>query len=314
MKFSVIIPLYNKEKHIAEAIESVLSQTVPDFEIIIVDNGSSDNSLHIAKTYERPGVKVVTQLERKGVSSARNTGIEASSYDHLCFLDADDYWFEDFLQNISELIEAFPQAGIYTTAIQFKRKDTLYHPGYYGLPQAPAKLIVPDYFESILHGEQVITASSVCIPKHILNETGPFDEQVRDGEDQELWNRIALKYPVAFHRSASAVYRQDADNMITHQVPKRELDHAVKLQKMLDEGHIPDIRKDIIQKIIAANLIGVASMNILAGDKAMARLLLNDPRSKKLPQRRSYWVLLLALPNFLVRILYALRRKLLNKR
>ncbi|MGB0177904.1 MAG: glycosyltransferase family 2 protein, partial [Owenweeksia sp.] len=197
---------------------------------------------------------------------------------------------------------------------QFKRKDVLYHPGYYNIPESPQKLIVPDFLGSVLHGEQVITASSVCIPRSILEEVGLFDEHIRDGEDQDLWNRIALQYPVAFHWKASAVYRQDADNMLTRHVPKNELDYAVKIQRLLDEGKIPQNKEDVMRKIIAANLIGVASMNILAGDKTTARKFLDDPRSRLLPEKRQYWVSLMRLPSFLVRILYNWRRKLLQKR
>ncbi|CAN0052578.1 unnamed protein product [Ectocarpus fasciculatus] len=314
MNFSVIIPLYNKEKHIAEAIRSVLDQSLQSFELIIVDNGSTDDSFKIARTYESPQVKIITEFQNKGVSSARNTGIAASNNPYLCFLDADDYWMPDFLENIRSLIHEFPQAGAYTTAISFKRKNELYHPGYYGIPEKPEKVLVPDYFESVLHGEQVITASSVCIPKKIMNEVGLFDANIREGEDQDQWIRIALSYDIAFHWKASAVYRQDAENMLTKQIPDRELDYAVKLQRFLDEGKIPDNRKDVVRKIIAANLIGVASMHILGGNKSIARKFLKDPRSKLLPGKRKYWLALLLLPSFLVPHLYEWRRKLLSKR
>lgn len=311
MRFSVIIPLYNKEDYIREAVTSVLSQNFEDYELLVIDDGSTDKSSERARSFEKMGVKYIRKANG-GTASARNVGILQSRGKHLCFLDADDFWKPNFLSLIDELITSFPQAGIYCTAYHFLRKGKLYHPGYHGV-KSNEKQIVPDYFESILHGEQVATASSSCIPRHVFEKVGLFNENCYN-EDQELWNRIALQYPVAFHKQPAAVYRQDASGMKTRQVPKQELDHAALLQQMLDTGKVPGQKKEVVKKIIAANLIGVASLNLLAGDKATAKKFLNDPRTDDLPERKAAWQKLMPLPSFLIRWIYGLRNKIQSRR
>ncbi len=312
MQFSVIIPLYNKEAYIAETIRSVLAQTHQDFEVIVVDDGSADNSVKVARQFEKDGVQLITKTNG-GTASARNVGIKISKGSYLCFLDSDDLWKPNFLSQIQELTEEFPKAGIYCTAYNFLKKGEEYHPGYYGLPLNQQKFIVPDYFESILMGEQVATASSVAIPKWIFTEIGLFNESCYN-EDQELWNRIALKYDVAFHTKVAAIYRQDVRGMKTRHIPKQELDHAVLLQQKLDKGEIPESKKEVIQKIVAANLIGVASLNLLAGDKKTARQFLNDPRTDCMPERKAAWQKLMPLPATFIRLAYNLRNKIQKRR
>lgn len=117
MRFSVIIPLYNKAPYIGKALQSVLEQTFDDFEIIVVDDGSTDDSYSVAKavleTSERP-FKLIHQ-ENAGVSTARNKGVAASSGEYICFLDGDDWWAPTFLEKMDELIQDYPEAGIYGT-------------------------------------------------------------------------------------------------------------------------------------------------------------------------------------------------------
>ena len=101
MKFSVVIPLYNKEHYIEATIRSVLNQTCRDFEVLVVDDGSRDNSLALARKYESDRVRVIAQ-ENQGVSEARNTGIRNAQGEFICFLDADDEWRPDYLATIDD--------------------------------------------------------------------------------------------------------------------------------------------------------------------------------------------------------------------
>ena len=114
MFFSVIIPLYNKAPYVAKAVRSVLSQTYADYELVIVDDGSGDNSFEVAsKAVAGHGNCRMLRQENLGVSMARNNGVEASRGDYLCFLDADDWWEPTFLEEMAKLIETYPDAGIY---------------------------------------------------------------------------------------------------------------------------------------------------------------------------------------------------------
>lgn len=313
MHFSVIIPLYNKEAHIGETIRSVLAQTFRDFELLVVDDGSTDRSLKEARSFENQQVTILTKTNG-GTASARNAGIKKGVGDHFCFLDGDDLWLPGFLQQVKLLIDTYPGAGLYGTAYSFQRKAKRYHPGHHGLPEGELHFLVPDYFESVLHGEQVITASSACIPRPVLEDVGFFNEKIRHTEDQEMWNRIAMKYPVAFHTEVAAIYRQDAQNMKTRHVPKKEIEYAACLQQQLEEGLVPKPKVEAAKKIIAANLIGVASLNLLAGDKKTARKFLSDPRASHLPERKAAWEKLMPLPPFVVRALYRFRNKIQHRR
>lgn len=113
--FSIIIPLYNKEQTIVRTLYSVLSQTYHDFEVIIVNDGSNDNSLdNINKNILDSRIKIINQ-ENQGVSAARNRGVEESKHDYIAFLDADDEWLPGYLEKVIEAISLFPNAGMYCT-------------------------------------------------------------------------------------------------------------------------------------------------------------------------------------------------------
>ncbi len=213
MKFSVIIPLYNKAKYVAKTINSVLLQTFADYELVIVDDGSKDNSADIAEKV------IVGQLHCKlirqknaGVSVARNNGVVASQGDYLCFLDADDRWEPTFLEEMSRLIEEFPEAGIYgtnyTIVNETKKKtrvapigvDAGFEKGYINYCQVYAKTLA-----------MPLWTGAVCVPRTVFNEFGGFPKGIKLGEDFLLWIRIALKYKVAFLNKPLSFYNQDVE-------------------------------------------------------------------------------------------------------
>ena len=110
--FSVVIPLFNKAQTINDTLQSVLKQSFKDFEVIIVNDGSTDNSLEVVKSYYDSRIKIVSQ-KNNGVSAARNTGIRNSNFEHVAFLDGDDLWEPDFLFQMSRAINKYPEAGMY---------------------------------------------------------------------------------------------------------------------------------------------------------------------------------------------------------
>ena len=213
MKFSVIIPLYNKAPYVAKAIESVLSQTFTDFELVIMDDGSKDDSFEIAKkTIEGHGQCQLHRQQNAGVSMARNNGVAFSQGEYLCFLDADDWWESTFLEEMSGFIDALPNAGIYgsnyTIVNETKRKtrianvgvDTGFEKGCINYCQVYAKTLT-----------MPLTSISVVVPRKIFYEMRGFPQGITLGEDFLLWIRIALKYKVAFLNKPLAFYNQDVD-------------------------------------------------------------------------------------------------------
>lgn len=215
MRFSVIIPLYNKSPYVAKAICSVLSQTFADYELIIVDDGSSDNSADIAlQAIEGQGNCRLIKQDNAGVSMARNNGVAASQGECLCFLDADDWWEPGFLAEMSKLIEEYPDAGIYGTNYtiinETKHKTRVapigvepgFEKGYINYCQVYAKTLT-----------MPLTSITVAIPRLVFDEMGGFPKGIKLGEDFLLWIHIALKYKVAFLNKPLAYYNQDVDSL-----------------------------------------------------------------------------------------------------
>lgn len=215
MTFSIIIPLYNKAPYIEKALDSVLSQTYSDYECVIVDDGSSDNSLQIVGRWLETHCFSCFRLVRQknaGVSTARNNGVAASQGEYMCFLDADDWWEPTFLEEMANLIAEFPDAGIYGTGYtivnETKHKTRVapigvedgFECGYINYCAVYAKTLV-----------MPLWTGAVCIPRSCFSEQGGFKPHLKLGEDFDLWIRIALKHKVAFLNKSLANYNQDVD-------------------------------------------------------------------------------------------------------
>ena len=214
MKFSVIIPLYNKGPYIEKALRSVFAQTYTDYELIVVDDGSKDNSASIAERIlsESLAPYQLIRQENAGVSLARNNGVASSHGDYLCFLDADDWWDPAFLEEMSNLIEEFPDAGIYGTSYtivnETKHKTRIapigvepgFEKGYINYCQVYAKTLA-----------MPLTSITVAVPRMVFDKMGGFPPGIKLGEDFLLWVKIALKYQVAFLNKPLAYYNQDSN-------------------------------------------------------------------------------------------------------
>ena len=207
MRFSVVIPLYNKAPYVKKALESVLGQTFRDFELIVVDDGSSDDSLSVAsQVLGSSGIDYqLIHQENAGVSTARNNGVAASHGDYVCFLDADDWWAPSFLERMDVLIREYPDAGIYGT-------------NYYIVKHGEKRIgaLVDstgyiNYFRSYQRTHMPLTSISVGIPRLVFNEESGFNPILKLGEDFDLWVRIALKHKVAFLNEYLAFYNQDSN-------------------------------------------------------------------------------------------------------
>ena len=207
--FSVIIPLYNKAPYVAKAIESVLGQTYRDFEVIVIDDGSIDQSLEVAKTFENKSITIVSQ-PNSGVSTARNNGVKLAKYPYICFLDADDWWHPTFLEEMKRLITDFPDAGIYGSGYYIV-KNGQERIAPIGVPQGFERGII-DYCE--VYAKTLcmpLTSISVAIPKHIFDEEEGFKSKLKLGEDFDLWIRIILKHKAILVNKPLAYYNQDVE-------------------------------------------------------------------------------------------------------
>ena len=203
MKFSVIIPLYNKAPYVCKALESVCAQTYRDYELIVINDGSTDNSAIVADEYLKAtdGIdyKIINQ-PNAGVSAARNNGVAASHGDYVAFLDADDWWEPTYLERMAQLIEDYPEAGLYASNYYY-HKDGVniikvdIPTGYFNYPK--------EYFKNFA---MPIWTGATVIPHNVYDESGGFPVGIKLGEDFLLWSKIALHYPVAFLNEPLAYY------------------------------------------------------------------------------------------------------------
>lgn len=217
---SVVIPLYNKKDSIKSTIESVLSQTLSDFEIVIVDDGSTDGSADVVNRIKDKRIRLICK-DNGGVSSARNAGILSSKGDYIAFLDGDDFWDKIYLETLHNLIIDFPDAAIYGIGYGWldngtkKKSSTGLKDGYRG--------VINDVWNRY---PGVWTGSSSCVSKSKLIEIGLFDERMTHGEDIDMWWRLLLLGHGVVDTKNLAWYRLDTEN--------RAMNKLIPLEK-----HIP---------------------------------------------------------------------------
>ena len=216
-KFSVIVPLYNKAPFVRKALESIASQTYRDFELIIIDDGSTDNSAAICDEFfqtfnhslahsinvNRSFVHSFIRQANSGVAAARNRGVAESHGEYVCFLDADDWWESTFLEEMDRLIAEYPDAGIYASNYIY------YKPG-----KTHVALSLPrgylDYPKAYYEGSSMpVWTGATCMLRKVFDEMGGFPLGIKLGEDFLLWAKIALHYPVAFSEKPLAYYNND---------------------------------------------------------------------------------------------------------
>ncbi|TYA58294.1 glycosyltransferase family 2 protein [Formosa maritima] len=216
--FSIIIPLFNKEDYIKNTLLSVLNQTFNDFEIIVVNDGSTDNSLNIVESISDSRI-LIFSIENSGVSAARNFGIQKASGKYLAFLDADDFWEATFLEHIYKLITKYPQEQIFASALKIKTKKGIYFATYSKLDLKTNQEGVLNYFQYSLDHSILHCASSI-FNKEAVMKIGAFNETLSTSEDTDYWIRAGLNYSVVFLNIPLATH-QVVNNGLTKSNRKR---------------------------------------------------------------------------------------------
>lgn len=205
-KFSVVISVYNKEALVKETIESVLHQSVQDFDIIIINDGSTDDSEQVITSIPSKKITYIPLKKNAGAGAARNIGIKAAQGDFIALLDGDDLWDKYYLAEISALINVFPQHHVFATAVlkEHQHKTT---PNQYSFENPKGDTFLDlNYFESS-YKNTLLTSSSVVIHKAVFNHIGFYDTALKNSEDTDLWIRIGLMYNVAFSTKEYVTFR-----------------------------------------------------------------------------------------------------------
>jgi len=294
MQVSVVIPLFNKERHIARAIQSVLGQTFRDFELLVVDDGSIDASASVVEAIRDPRIRLVGQ-PNTGVSAARNRGIAEARADLIAFLDADDEWLPEHLATVARLAREFPGCGAYATKTAVQEADgrrTV--PEHDGIPTHPWEGVIPSYFRSAT--TYPVSASAATVPRRVFDAVGLFPVGVRVGEDLDLWCRIALRYPICFSTEVGAIYHKEAEGRaLAGSLQLLQHSFVRVLQDALKAGAVPPEQRRDVSEFIAVHQVDVASSNTMAGNPRLARHLLWSCRATRRHARAWRKVMLLAL-------------------
>jgi glycosyltransferase involved in cell wall biosynthesis len=204
-RFSVIIPLYNKEAEVERTIRSVLAQSYPPLEIVVVDDGSTDRSAQIVEAVGSPLVRLIRQ-PNAGETAARNRAMTEAQGDYFALIDADDEWRPGFLTEIASMIRDFPDCGLYSTAFDIV-DDIGEHPAHTPVVRG----VVENFFRESMCSYVSIPSSSV-IPRAVVEDVGGFPEGMRLGGDQYMWVKIARRWPVCFSPERLVKYYMVASN------------------------------------------------------------------------------------------------------
>lgn len=255
IELSVIVPLYNKRNSILETIKSALNQRFDNYEVIVIDDGSTDDSVDLIKTIDNKKLKIYRK-ENSGVSDTRNFGITKAQGDYIAFLDADDLWDDLYLERLYTMIQAAPECGMYAQNFQVVSVDDI----DISLEQHSDKHQIEIYrnWEKVFF-EKTFRTSAIAVNKKRFIDSGCFDSNLSIGEDLEAWLRISLKYPVCYLNETHVMIVFFSKDYHSRIVPKEYTQHytyklITQKEKYLDLKDNIFVRKLINKAIFYAFL------------------------------------------------------------
>ena len=245
---SVIIPTFNRATVIMRAINSVLAQDCPDFELIIVDDGSTDNTkTMLAPLHEARRLKYLAHTTKSGVSAARNSGIRVAAGQFISFLDSDDEWLPGKLTTQIEFFTKNPDFQIVQTQERWIRNGRRVNPGRKHLKKAGD--IFLDAVKLCL-----ISPSAVMLRQELLDEIGLFDETLEAAEDYDLWLRVLARYPVGLIDQELVIRYGGHDDQLSAQ-PGLDRFRVMALEKILREPLSAERRQAAEEEMIRRRAI-----------------------------------------------------------
>lgn len=256
--FSVVISLYNKEKYIKSTLESVVAQTFKDFEIIVVNDGSTDESEIVVKSIFDDRIQYFSQ-KNKGASAARNVAISKAHGTYIALLDADDIWHDTYLETIKRLITSYPDQMVFATAVTLETSSNDI-PSVYSIPNIKeSQTYIVDYFQSSFINT-LLTSSSTVVHYSVFKKTGMYDTAIKSGQDIDLWIRIGIHFKIVFINEALVRYRYE----------KQSLSNSTKCvlnKSKLDSYVILEITNSGLKKFMDLNRFSMAILSKLGNDQ-----------------------------------------------
>lgn len=260
---SVIVPAFNAAQQLRESLDSACAQTCSEIELVLVDDGSTDDTLEIARSFA-PRLRVLEQ-PRQGPGAARNAGILSTHAPYIAFLDADDLWDPSKLARQVAALEALPEAGLCCTDFSLSAEPETNRESRYARFDA---IDGDDAFHRLLHANFLAT-SAVMLRRSTLAETGLFDGTLRGSEDLDLWLRMAHRRPFAMVREVLTWVREHSGR--TSRTLAYQHDQLRATRMMLARwGHDARARR-LLQRRLRTVLWNVAYAEKLRGESAAAR-------------------------------------------
>jgi len=237
---SVIIPTYNRGWILKEAVDSVLSQDFTDFELIVVDDGSTDNTQYILNSYKKD--IIVLKQNNKGVSSARNRGIASASGKYIAFLDSDDFWLPQKLSTQLDFFNTNPEALICQTEEKWIRKGVRVN------PKNRHRKLSGNIFEQSIY-LCLVSPSAVMLKRNLFEKTGMFDENLPACEDYDMWLRVSCRYPVFLIDTPLIIKRGGHDDQLSR---SSGLDRyrIQSLKKIIESNLLTDAQATAAVKVL----------------------------------------------------------------
>jgi glycosyltransferase involved in cell wall biosynthesis len=307
MNVSVVIPLYNKARHIARALDSVLAQSHTAFEIIVVDDGSTDGGGAIVRRYPDPRIRLVTQ-PNAGVSAARNRGVSEATAEWLAFLDADDEWSPEFIETVLELRRRFPDAVVCGTAYrQVKPNGDLLVSCFHGLLPTADRGGRIDFFAGP-PGNSPLHSSAVLIQRKALLAAGGFPDGVVYGEDHDTWLRLALRHPIAWSPLPKATMHENAENRTDGRTYIGNFPFFASVRAYVEQSGRDVPLPHSVYAYLARRHTALFAANWLAGNMAVVREIATDCwKVRGFRCKCGFWNLLSRMPYPWVRRIWRIR-------
>lgn len=262
---SVILPTYNCARFLQESVGSILSQTYHPYEIIVVDDGSTDNTKEVLQTF-MPRIKYLPFEQNKGLPKARNIGIQSARGAYIAFIDADDLWFPEKLQTDIEYFTQHPDTGmLYSRHLNIDEKGAVFD------GTTKNRLPSGDIFLQLFSEQNFIISSSVVARKEVFETTGLFDEQFVNCQDWDMWLRIAFSFKVAGINKPLVKYRhnphslsKNRENVLKYQ--RQVIDKTYAAFKDATDG----ISEKLYHKRLALHYAKAGRYYVRIGNKRLA--------------------------------------------
>jgi len=286
--FSIVMPAYNAEQFIKRSVESVLEQTYQEFELIIVDDGSIDDTKAIVSAFNDERILYIYQ-KNQGVSVARNTGILASRYRYICFLDSDDEWKVNHLKVMHSLIEEYSGCGIYLTGYDIRLRNGAIIRKSEQLLDTIKKsdFMSTDGYGLVIRYGYFFNTNTVCCDKKVFEKVGLFATGVKNGEDDDMWLRIFAYFSVAVSKQSTTIYDRAYCGATQQRVDNSDRTFLGRVDMILKSLEVPQSRKESLLIWLEKNKLAQARKLILLSQKRDAWKVLCDIDYSKVNKKKS---------------------------